>query len=383
MKKKKKILIYDDQLSGHHLEYIHHLHENACENKDIEFIFAIPPKFNKVKNQLVWKKSDNVGYHFLLSNEINITGNFFIQSYKKSSIARKIALQYSVDEVFFIALMGLLPVLPFIMPKNIKISGIIYLIYLYRWKYATLTERVHDSLKYLLLSKKSNFRSVFILNDKSSSIFLNKKFKTSKFIYLPDPYLPIDESNLQNLREKYNIPHNNIICLHFGGLSVRKGTLKILEAIDILSKYELKDKSFIFAGKVYPDIKEEFYLKYNKLRDKVQILCFDEFCEYSFLGSLCLSSDFILLPYSNTAKSSGIIGYGAQFKIPVVVPNRGLLSKLVRKYKLGYSIDLNSPEEIADSLKKQVANYDRYKESRYIVEHNVSQFNQAIFTRLL
>lgn len=384
MNEKKKILIYDDKLFGHHLEYIHHLHDSACDNKNIEFIFAVPVRFNEVKNELIWKKSDNVKYHFLSNKETILTGNVLVQSFKKSRIVRKVASYYSVDEVFFIAMMGFLPLISFFLPKNIKISGIIYSIYLYRWNKSTKREKLLDSLKYLLLSQRNNFKCVFILNDKYSTIYLNRKFKTSKFSYLVDPYLPLDENNLINIREKYSIPYKNIVYSHFGDLTARKGTMKILDAIDLLDEYELKNKTFIFAGKIKNDIKIIFYEKYKSLKNKVQILCFDEFCEYNFLGSITSISDFILLPYLNTAQSSGLIGYGAQFKIPVVVPNSGLLGKLVKKYHLGYTIDICTGEKLADFISHpHDFNISYKKESDYINEHSVTNFTETVLKKMM
>jgi len=376
--KRKRILVFDDQMTGHHLEYIHHLHEEASDNIDIDFIFAVPEKFQDVKKQFVWKKSDNIQYHFLSDENINISGNLIIQSYRKSKVVKKIALQHSIDEVFFITLISFLPAITLILPKNMKISGIIYLIYLYRWKNSSLALKIIDSLKYLLLGKRHNFKTIYILNDKSAPVYLNKKFHTSKFTYLPDPYQPIDESNLQNIRGKLEISDESTVYLHFGGLSARKGTLKILDALGALSKDELKGKSFIFAGKVYDDIRDEFYQKYRNLQDKVQILCFDEFCEYSFLGSLCLSSNFILLPYSNTSQSSGVIGYASQFQIPVVVAKQGLLGKLVKRYKLGVLLE----DASSFSIKNFLINGHNYRQEisvNYYKERTKMLFNSIIF----
>ena len=145
-----------------------------------------------------------------------------------------------------------------------------------------------------------------------------------------------------------------------------------------LSKDELKGKSFIFAGKVYDDIRDEFYQKYRNLQDKVQILCFDEFCEYSFLGSLCLSSNFILLPYSNTSQSSGVIGYASQFQIPVVVAKQGLLGKLVKRYKLGVLLE----DASSFSIKNFLINGHNYRQEisvNYYKERTKMLFNSIIF----
>lgn len=387
MKYKKRVLIYDDEIRGHHLEYIHHLHEGATQNKEIDFIFAIPNTINDKENKLVWEKSDNIKYHLLSDSEINLTGNSIVNSFKRSRIARKIAIEYNVNEIFFNVLIGLLPAATFVIPKNIKISGIIYMIYLYRWKRSSFIIKLFDSIKYILLSRRGNFNNVFILNDKSAPVFLNRKFKTSKFLYLPDPFMPIGEIGLINIREKYKILSDNIIYLHFGSMAESKGTLEILNALIQLRREDLIGKTFIFAGRVGDNIKDMFYEKYHMLKDKVQIIVFDEFCEYSFLGSLCLSSDYILLPYKRTSQSSGVIGYGAQFNKPVVVPNKGLLGKLVRKYNLGYLIESPSTKHIIEFIRdnKAINKFNSNKKFRqdYIREHNVSHFINLIFSKLI
>ncbi len=380
----KRILIFSEHLYGHYLEYIHHLYNGACKYKEIDFIFSVPKEFQEMKNMLNWKKSDNIVFHYFSRLDFNSNGFVISKSIKKSKFVRDIAKLHSVNEVFFISLIRYLPMIAFFIPKNVRISGIIYLIYLYRWKVSKLLLKFQDIIKYFLLNSQSNFKTVFLLNDTSAPFYLNKKLNTDKFTYLPDPYVPIDESNLINFREKYEVSNENIVFSHLGTLTKRKGTLKILDAIDSMDEIELKNKSFIFAGRIKDDIKVEFYDKYSKLKNKVQILYFDEFCEYSFLGSICLSSTFILLPYSNTAQSSGIIGYGAQFKVPVVVPNGGLLGKLVKKYKLGYTVDLSSGKEIADFIKQsQKTTCSTNTQSKYILDHSVSNFNKAIFSRLV
>lgn len=384
MRKQKKIVIYCDQLSGHYLEYIHHIHEGAYLHSDVCYIFVVSEKIQDIKSELTWSKSDNIIYHFLSEKDIIESNSIIVKSYRKSRLIKKIVQQYTVDEIFFISIMGFLPMITFLLPKGIKISGIVYLIYLYRWKEAVAIQKISDCIKYLLLSKRSNFKNIFILNDKSSAKYLNWKYNSTKFIYLPDPYLPIDISKTTNVRKNYSIPEANIVCLHFGGLAERKGTLKILEAIELLNENELKNKTFIFAGKINADIKEQFYEKYNNIKFKVQVLCFDEFCEYTFLASLTLSSDYILLPYSNTAQSSGIIGYGAQFNIPVIVPMEGLLGKLVRKYNLGYPTDITTSDRIANFIKTTtISSLSKSKKSKYIIEHTISEFTDVIFKEII
>lgn len=377
----KRVLIHETDIKGHRLEYIHHLYNKAREYTKTEFIFAVPEDFNQVKNKLEWKESSNISFH--ISESLESKDNLIIDSFIKSKQLRFIIKQYKIDTVFTISLIQYLPMLPFLISNKIKVSGIIYMIYLYNWKESSAFRKMQDAMKYYILSKMKVFKNVFMLNDAASARYLNCKFKTDKFKFLPDPFVPIPSEDIKDLREELNIEENKTVFLHFGGLTRVKGTIDILDAIELLNQNELNDKCFIFAGRVYDDIKDEFYRKLEILRDKVQIIVYDEFCDYSFLGSLCMTTDFILIPYKRTSNSSGLIGYAAQFGKPVIAPQEKFLGKLVRKYNLGITIADTKPETIAQEIKKVYENKrDKLFSSKYIEENNVSSFTKVIFKDL-
>ncbi len=377
MGKNKNILIFDYELDGHYLEYIHHLYEGATRDKANNYIIALPEGFS-TKGQLTWHQSDNIKFHVF--RKLILPQNKVMRSFELAKFAKRIARQYNVDEIFFVTLMNMLPGVALITKSSIKMSGIIYLIYLYRWKESNIKLKFEDSVKYLFLSKRKQFKTIFLLNDKVAPKYLNRKFKTKVFQYLPDPFMPIEAGNLPDIRTAFNIPASNIVYLHMGTMSVRKGTLKILDAIELIEEKDLINKTFIFAGKISPDIKNEFYKKFAEQQKRVQLLCFDQFCDYSFLGALCKAANYLLLPYENTSMSSGIIGYGAQFKKPVVVPGSGLLGKLVRRGKLGYLLKENSKNEIANFVRKSDMNlYPIEKAEEYLKRNTVDNFIQTIF----
>lgn len=58
------ILIFDYQLSGHHLEYIHHLYMAAIKEKNVNFVFSLPNNFQEISNVLDWPSSPNVAFSF-------------------------------------------------------------------------------------------------------------------------------------------------------------------------------------------------------------------------------------------------------------------------------------------------------------------------------
>ena len=109
---------------------------------------------------------------------------------------------------------------------------------------------------------------------------------------------------------------------------------------DTLNKYDI-------ITSVIEDIKKDFYEKIEKLKNNVQIIVFDQFCEYSIFAELCTIADYIIIPYKNTAQSSGICSYAAQFKVPVIGPAEGLLGTLIRDNGLGYTINGINAEKIA------------------------------------
>ena len=372
-----KVLIHETEISGHRLEYIHHLYIKAVEYPDTEFIFALPNEFEEVKDKLEWKEASNIQF-YLFPKDISKM-NKLKDSYNKSKRLKTIISQFNIDSVFLISLMQFLPMLPFLISNNVKVSGIIYTIYLYRWKDSSFIGKLQDGLKYLLFARMSVFKNVFMLNDAASARWLNYKFKTDKFKHLPDPFVPIPNEDIKNIRQELGIKEDKKMFIHFGGLSRVKGTIEILDAISLIDSEQLNKLSFVFAGKVYDDIKNEFYTKVKALEDRVQIIVIDKFCEFSFLGSLCFSTDYILIPYKRTSNSSGLIGYAAQFGKPVIAPNERLLGKLVRKYGLGITIKDTKPETIAEMIKESITKNNEVISKKYVEDNNIEKFTNMIF----
>ena len=236
-----------------------------------------------------------------------------------------------------------------------------------------------------MISRFSCFERVFLLNDTNSTRYYNKKYFTDKFDYLPDPYLPIEHISEINIRTEYDIKKNKKILLHFGGMSKRKGTLDILNSILLLKDEIASNFCFIFAGRVYDDIKREFYDKINEIGNRCQVLIFDSFCEYNFLGILCKNSDFILMPYHITSQSSGVMAYAAQFEKPVIAPSSGLLGRIVEDYKLGILLPEINPEIIASCLSSKMFSSYRHNKNcsrEYLANNTIEKFVEIFFLKL-
>ena len=49
-----KYMIFETCLTGHRLEYIHHIYMGAVDRKDEYYSFILPEQFQDIKKNLVW-----------------------------------------------------------------------------------------------------------------------------------------------------------------------------------------------------------------------------------------------------------------------------------------------------------------------------------------
>lgn len=349
---KKRILIFDTEVTGHHIEYLHHLLIKARSSQD-DYIFCLSEDFIEAKGtEFDWSYGDNVVFKYVNTVKANEEVSMLKKAYRKCKLLHSVIMSCDVTHVFLVSLITFIPFLPLFVPSKIRVSGIIYNIYLYRWKNSSILLRTLDVLKYIILSYSKCINSVYILNDEASTRILNMIYKTKKYRFLVDPYIPLKDSCVS--LDSLNIKVGNTVYFHFGSLSERKGTLEILKAIKLIEREYLSRITFIFAGKIQRSIQDEFYRLYREIHisKSCQIIIIDKFCDYELIGKLCKQSDILLMPYKIVSQSSGVIGYAAQYNTPVLAPAKGLIGKLVKKYMLGYLIDKVTPYDIATFIIK-------------------------------
>lgn len=373
-----KLLIVEPYITGHHLEYLHHLYMMSFKMPQSKFIFVLPSSFEEARSMFDWPENKNVLFDTSLPVQVrNAKHSSLIGSFKKSiyysKLTKKFFGKYSPDCLFSLDIMTLVPFLPFYIRK-VKTVGIVYDIYLRkpdlnpRTKFASLC-------RFLSLSRSSIFQRVFILNDGRSADELNQIFDTKKFKYLPDPYVPIKSTN-NDFRAQYGIDERSVVFAHFGSMTRRKGTLDIINVMSELSLEECSKYVFVFAGKVNDEIKAEFYEGVERNKNRVKMIIEDSFCSYDYLASLCSASNAILTPYHETCKSSGLIGYASQFRVPVIAYEGGLLGELITRYKLGTFI--NSNHSMRDAFQMVAQNQVMPPPIDYCIENCVDNFTDTI-----
>lgn len=365
-----KALILVTGSDGHHLEYVEHLLQMTYQSEDT-FVFCLHPRFRNF-DSISKFKSDNVIIEYMSDSEVQFPINRLLYSYKVCRLLKNKINKHEANKVFLIMLMPFGPFVFLPIWGNVKISGIIYNIYLYKWKTEGWVAKCYDVMRFWLMARNKNIKSVFILNDQTSSQQLNDIYKSEKFIYLVDPFRPIENlSDKYNLRKKYK---DKTIVSHIGHLKERKGSYDILRAIDKMDKDLLSKFVFVFAGKAEDE--PLFANLINNAKTKCPVEWYNGFLRFEEMGEIVNSSDLLLLPYHNTNQSSGIISYGAQFSVPVAVPNADLLAALVKTYKLGYLMNGYSIDDIISFL--QGVTPQKNSGADYLKVNNVNSFISII-----
>ena len=373
-------MIFADKSTGHHLEYIELLLKLSIEDKDNVYAFQIPFSFKK-KLENSFRLCDINSFEIIFFSDFleldSSRWNYLSRSFRVCRFIKRHLFEHNIDHLVVLSLMNLLPLLPFFFRRDISISGFVYLIYLFRWKKSNWKLRVLDVTKFIILTKSRVVKDIFLVNGSGTDQYLNKLYGTVKFSFLPDPlkYIPLENLNSIDTLLKSN--NNQLVISHFGYLSQRKGTIEFLEAIRMLESSSINNYRFILAGEVDEMIFAEFHQLLNVLNGYVDITYFSGFVDDSIIGSICMSSDYIMIPYTNVEQSSGMLGYGAQFKVPVIGPKKGLLGKLIRRYELGIlleNVDRFSLKIVLQSLIKS----DKVIPSDYLKDNSADRFIDKI-----
>ncbi len=300
-----RVLVFTVSKEGHYPEFLAHLRGLAQAHPEDEFVFV--------------------------AKEIPEGGNKLRYAWRLCSALRKEIRQQQADRAFLVMLMRYSPVVFFPLFGKAKISGVIYPVWLYTWKTDSPIRKALNALTFWLMARAKHLENVFVLNDNAAAQCWNRIYKTDKFKFLCDPCNPIPEVTAQyKLREQY--PDKLIVC-HPGVLKRRKGTCDILDFIEGAEASLLDRYVFVFAGKAQePGIDARI----RAMQEEYPVAYYPGFLSDAALGEIISSSDLMLLPYYNTNQSSGVIGYAAQFNVPVAVPGEYSLGKLVKRNKLGF-----------------------------------------------
>lgn len=383
---KQTLLIPCYSLAGHHLEYITHFYNYALtDSSETKYIFFLVDEFREYLK--CYKLKANIDVEYINTSDlVNLfRGNRYQQSFNRDRFTKKYIKKYNVTDVLYLAFEYNFLTQWFMTVKGVNYHGIIFQVYPYEYKTMRLRIKLHTIISHYASVHNASIKNIFIGNDEAGAAYLNKLYKTSKFKYIPDPFVPIvSSSNIPDIlgSEKNNFNGKKVL-FHFGAIRRSKGTIELLRAILITSPEITKRLCFVIAGKVPFDMKKEISDLINDCSQRTTIIFHDEFCSYDYIAAVCKYADYILMPYKHNSSSSGMYGYASQFGVPVVASNKGMTKKIVNKYKLGVLLDDISEVGISKFYSTIFERGKYYVGKRYCENNTVAKFNDAIFSSII
>jgi len=184
-------------------------------------------------------------------------------------------------------------------------------------------------------SLPKNLRQVFLVDESiQARIGSRPGFKVT---ILPDPW-PIQcmAADKVKVREKYGLPLDRRIFLHFGSTDCRKGIDDVVEAWQ--NGRRPAGAFLLRAGRTRPRL-------VDRLLSLPDTMLINRYVSDNELDELLVAADWVLLPYREHAGSSGSLSGAAAARRPVICSDFGVLGDRVRNHGLGLvfkHLDVNS-----------------------------------------
>ena len=172
-----------------------------------------------------------------------------------------------------------------------------------------------------------------LLNEISSTSNAKRKF-TKKII--------------KSFKEKFSIKENDIVLLVYGSIRLEKGIGYIVEALQNINLSNTI--KIIIAGKQNKEFSH--YIK-NLLNKKPflskKIIIYNKIVSDYEEKLFFKISDYVWVGYNkNFLGSSAVLFLSSFMKIPVIGGNAGLIGYYIKKYKMGYSLDLENTKKLVN-----------------------------------
>ena len=369
-----KVLFYFSIIGGHNIEFFNHYYTYAITLQTGTFLFVLPED-ERIKTILVHTPPPaNVQIHYFLPT--TVSQGRLKEYMSQLTFVRKLIKTYSPTDLFFEYLMQNVVTMFLLGFKKVRFHGIIYTVFIRRNKFSLI-----GFMQYTLFRLTPNLQNVYILNDQKAARWFKKVFMSERFKYLPDP-------TQQKLINSYPINgiESVIRIAHLGVLSRRKGSLELFDLIDRLTINGVVKYQFTIAGSVDEEIRPHYNQFVERHKNNILVNVIAGFVSYHDFHRIVNDSHFLILPYTKVNQSSGLVGFSALYKKPLIYPKAGLIGELCTQYLLGFPLDSMSVDNMylfldnldADSAFKQYRDLNRAEE--YCRINSVANFNKILFS---
>ena len=397
LKQPERIIFFDLAISGHHAEYLYHLIKYRIAHPECpEFVLLTHPRFMERVAAL------NLPCHFSESGirivhpsldemrRLESKRSVFSRADEEFRLLCKNVEKFKTQCCYLMDLSPFQFVLGTKSAQNFPcaIRGLLFKPYsaidndgYFVEKYFIRILKFRKHLQFLWLFRNKKIDKIYVLNNPEAAKYMNERYqKKNLFVALADPIL-IPPGYFDNKAMDVARDSLHYRFLLFGSLSSRKGIFHVIDALHCLPETVLTQIEVIFAGKLIAKERDRFrsaIINLKRDRPKIRITLHDEFIPYKEIPALFSGSDCVLLPYSLTGASSGLIGHSALYGKPVIGPARDLIGKQIRRYGLGIGIAPINGNTLAAAMvnfvKKGPSNIDNAGMKRFVEERQPDNF---------
>jgi glycosyltransferase involved in cell wall biosynthesis len=400
MKEKYDIVIAEEDVTGHHGEWIYNVvneleNSHASEAHLLLLLNENFPRHHKDVFELI-QKNDKVDAKYIFKREKN---NKLKQSIKDWQQVKKIINAYKIKKCIFMGINKYQ--INFLIDRLSDVQCEFYGVYLHPFnELSILKEKAFDSLKALLyyvrrmilfmvMTSNKKLKKVYILDDFVSKEMLKAySIGNTGIEVIPDP-LPEDLSNIPKRRVRKKEDKKKITYLMFGAIRPQKGVAEALRAIDILPNAYKSKVQLRIIGKSNKSYEKKVSSLVVRLRDEEKvdsIIRKNKFISRKEMWNEFKESDIILMPYQRTEGSSGVLGISAMTETPVIGPSVGPIGRKIRNYDLGADVNTKSIPDLSEAIKKSIDSIPPISPSgatRYVEEHTPLKFVNRLLSMMV
>ena len=399
-KQSERILFFDLGISGHHVEYLYHLIQYRVEHPECpEFVLLTHPGFLERVSALNlpnhWRESGINVIHPSPEEmrKLEAKQSIFSRADREFRILYKNAEKYKIKYCHLMVVDQFQYILGTNYARNFPclIRGILFTPYAamdnggyFAEKCAVQLFKFRKHLQNLWMLRNRKIDRIYVLDNSDCVQYFNGRYhKKNLFVTLADPILIPPGFDRQIIDTKRKSSRYRFLL--FGTLSSRKGIFHVIDALRCIPETVEEKIEVIFAGKLIDEESNRFRSAIADLqreRPKIKVTLHDEFIPYEKIPGLFLESDCVLLPYTITHGSSGVIGHSALYGKPIISSASGIIGKQIRNYRLGIGIKPVNGTNIAaammDAVKNGSLHTDNIGMQRYLKDHSPKKFVETL-----
>jgi glycosyltransferase involved in cell wall biosynthesis len=391
----ERTLIYDRDISGHHLDYLQFLVEYLKKKPSVvreQFVFVL----HEGARARFQADEDLIQFRYIPSDQLELFlsyKNVLRRAAVEMSYLSKLIREYDAKRLIFMHIDAFQYEVgrTAIRRLGVRFSGLLFLPFRKHYEDGSTPRarlkrewrgwRKGWQIRWML--RNPQLERVFFLNDKQGVKEYNQRFG-DRFEHLPDPVevgqmtlVPVEE-----LKTKYGVEGERRVFLIYGHLSARKNVPNILAA---LKRIELKQRQgicILICGEPEKGYESTLHMAIGEAEKKYPEVRFAK--HFRFFGPVDTNevfkvADIVLVPYINFFSSSNILGLAAKYSKPLIAANLGVMEGLVNQYKLGVTVAPHRPEAIAEAMNVYLNQNQTVIDGRqYLQDHSAEVFCQKL-----